>query len=150
MTNSVFRRAAAVLVAAVLGGGTALTGASPAFATGCLTDTGSVPSPKGGPGATATATLCVNSAGYAWLDTNRTNTVTDQSGDGYAARVYVYWNQGYSGAIAVDDTSSSGGTRLYWESGVGTQYRWTEVFVCLGYSRPDDYNGRCASVVYNN
>ncbi|MDG4839468.1 hypothetical protein O7631_23345 [Micromonospora sp. WMMD967] len=149
MTNSVFRRAAAVLVAAVLGGGTALTGASPAFA-GCLTGKGDVPSPTGGAGATATATLCVNSAGYAWLDTNRTNTVTDQKGDGYAARVYVYWNQSYSGAIAVDDTSSSGGTRLYWESGVGTQYRWTEVFVCLGYSRPDDYNGRCDSVVYNS
>ncbi|MEV1159289.1 hypothetical protein AB0J27_28250 [Micromonospora chokoriensis] len=150
MTNSVFRRAAAVLVAAVLGGGTALTGASPAFATGCLTGKGDVPSPKGGPGATATATLCVNSAGYAWLDTNRTNTVTDLKGDGYAARVYVYWNQSYSGAIAVDDTAVAGGVPLYWESGVGTQYRWTEVFVCLGYSRPDDYNGRCDSVVYNN
>ncbi|WP_433549822.1 hypothetical protein ACQP08_17540 [Micromonospora zamorensis] len=63
-------------------------------------------------GTRATATLCVNSAGYAWLDTNRTNTVTDKKADGYAARVYVYWAQRYTGAIAVDDTSNAGSVRL--------------------------------------
>ncbi|MET7958926.1 hypothetical protein ABZ356_12815 [Micromonospora zamorensis] len=150
MTNRLSRRASALAVAAVLGGGVALAGASPAYATGCLTGTGDVPSPKGGAGATATATLCVNSAGYAWLDTNRTNTVRDKSADGYAARAYVYWNQQYTGAIAVDDTATSGGAPLRWESNAGTQFRWTEVHVCLGYSRPDDYNGRCALVVYNS
>ncbi|WP_406084235.1 hypothetical protein OHA01_06480 [Micromonospora zamorensis] len=150
MTNRLSRRASALAVAAVLGGGAAVAAASPAHAEGCLTGTGNVPSPTGGAGASATATLCVNSAGYAWLDTNRTNTVTDKKADGYAARVYVYWAQQYTGAIAVDDTSNAGSVRLRWESGAGTSYRWTEVFVCMGYARPEDYNGRCDSVVYNN
>ncbi|GGO28166.1 hypothetical protein [Micromonospora parathelypteridis] len=150
MTNRLIRRVSAVALAAVLGGGAALAGASPAQASGCYTGTGTVASPKGGAGATARATLCVNSAGYAWLDTNSTNTVTDRQADGYAARVYVYWAQQYSGAIAVDDTSNSGSVPLYWESNRGTPYLWTEVYVCMGFSRPDDYNGRCASVVYGS
>ncbi|MFG1866545.1 hypothetical protein [Micromonospora arborensis] len=150
MTNRLIRRVSAVAVAAVLGGGVALAGASPAQAAGCYTDTASVASPKGGAGATAKATLCVNSAGYAWLDTNSTNTVTDKQADGYAARVYVYWAQDYTSAIAVDDTSNAGSVRMYWQSNRGTPYLWTGVYLCLGYSRPEDYNGRCVLVVYGS
>ncbi|MET8120013.1 hypothetical protein [Micromonospora sp. NPDC005189] len=150
MANRLIRRAAAFAAAAVLGGGVALAAASPAQASGCFYGSASVPSPTGGTGATAAARLCINSAGYAWLDTNTNNYIKDQKADGYAARAYVYWSQQYTSALAVDDTGTSGGTSLYWESNVGTQYLWSEVWVCLGYARPEDNTSRCALVVYGS
>ncbi|MEV6816678.1 hypothetical protein [Micromonospora sp. NPDC051296] len=148
MTNRLIRRATVFVVAAVLGGGVAVAAASPAQAAGCYYGTASVASPSGGTGATAAARLCINSYGVAWLDTNTNNYIKDQKADGYAARAYIYWSQQYTNAIAVDDTSTAGGASLHWESNAGTQYRWTEVWVCLGYARPQDNTNRCAVVVY--
>ncbi|KAB1930713.1 hypothetical protein F8271_27470 [Micromonospora sp. ALFpr18c] len=149
MTNRLFRRAAAVVVAAVLGGGVALTAASPAQAALCKYGENTVSSPTGGAGATAGASICIDSTGHAWLDWYDYNFMRDRKADGYAARAYVYWSTRYTGPIAVDDTSTSLPAELNWESSGGTQYRWTEVWVCLGYAHPDDGSGRCALVVYH-
>ncbi|MFG1678459.1 hypothetical protein [Micromonospora sp. NPDC049282] len=148
MTNRLIRRAAALGAAIVLGGGAALAGASPAQAYGCYYGTADVTSPEGGRGATAAGRLCVNEYGNAWLDTNTNNYIKDLKADGYGARAYIYWNQRYTGAIAFDDTSTSGPAKLSWESGGGTRYLWTELWVCLGYARPEDYTSRCSLVVY--
>ncbi|MEU1677561.1 hypothetical protein ABZ422_00565 [Micromonospora zamorensis] len=150
MTNRLFRRAAAVLAAATLGGGAALAAASPAqAATTCKRGEATVTSPTGGPGATAAAAICIDGTGHAWLDWYDYSYVRDRKADGYAARAYVYWSTQYTGAIGVDDTATSAATTLKWESNGGTQYRWTEVWVCLGFAHPDDGNGRCALVVYH-
>ncbi|MFI6236192.1 hypothetical protein ACIBD9_21775 [Micromonospora sp. NPDC050784] len=150
MTNRLFRRAAAVVAAVVLGGGVALAAASPAqAATTCKHGENTVASPTGGAGATAAASICIDSTGHAWIDWYDYSYVKDRKADGYAARAYVYWATRYTGAIAVDDTSTSQATLLSWESSGGTQYRWTEVWVCLGFAHPDDGSGRCALVVYH-
>ncbi|WP_406069909.1 hypothetical protein [Micromonospora sp. NBC_01638] len=149
MTNRLFRRASAFAVAVILGSGVALAVASPAQAALCKYGENTVSSPTGGPGATAGASICIDSTGHAWLDWYNHNYVKDLKADGYAARAYVYWSTRYTGAIAVDDTATSSAALLNWESSGGTQYRWTEVWVCMGFARPEDGSGRCALVVHH-
>ncbi|GGM67907.1 hypothetical protein GCM10011608_61400 [Micromonospora sonchi] len=46
--------------------------------------------------------------------------------------------------------SEGDGASLRWESNASTNRKYTEVWVCLGYARPEDYSGRCEVIVAGN
>ena len=96
-------------MAAVLGGGAALAAASPAHAEGCLNRHRQRAEPDGREPVSSDGNPLRQQRRLRLAGQNEPHQqVTEQNADGYAARVYVYWAQQYTGAIAVDDTSNAG------------------------------------------
>lgn len=119
----------------------------------CQTGSTTVTSPTGGLGATASAKVCINNYKVN-LDSDHYNYIKDQKADGYAARVWfeyfdMYFEYMYPvGPLAMDDTSTSTGTRIPnggWPAD-GTDV--AIVWVCLGMARPGPGSeDRCSVVV---
>ncbi|MEU3732046.1 hypothetical protein AB0E81_21945 [Streptomyces sp. NPDC033538] len=110
----------------------------------CETVRATVANSQGLSGGTVRATVCKPSSGHAYFDDGYYNYVQDHQADGVAARAYVVDANGRYGPRGVDDTSTSGGEPIFWESngaGSGT----VRVYVCLGKKYPWDSGSRCAS-----
>lgn len=121
--------------------------ATPAYAESCRVLRATVTNSQGLSGGTIQATVC--KAPYsAHLDDSSYNYVQDHQADGVAARAWLDTSSGERvGPMAVDSTSTSGGTSL--DSWVSRDSRpgTVRVYVCLGTTSPWD-GGRCASASY--
>ncbi|MFD0427612.1 hypothetical protein ACFQ60_03650 [Streptomyces zhihengii] len=122
---------------------TALGVALPASAqaAGCETLSATVRNSAGLSGGHVQATVCINSASADFND-SYFNYVQDYQADGVAARAYVT-TPGY-GPLATDDTSTSDGQDIVWES-TDSDVAWVRVWVCLGKTYPGQSGARCAS-----
>lgn len=128
---------------ALLGLGIALPAQAHA-AVRCETLRATVSNSQGLSGGTVQATVCKAGDGYAYFHDSYNNYVEDYQADGAAARAYVRDSHGLYGPLAVDDTSTSDGQPIWWESN-GSGNTTIRVYVCLGKKYPGDSGARCAS-----
>ncbi|MET8825569.1 hypothetical protein ABZX40_31755 [Streptomyces sp. NPDC004610] len=147
MTARIPRRARGALsaVCAATVAFTALGVALPASAraAGCETLSATVRNAAGLNGGHVQATACIYSASADFNDAYF-NYVQDHQADGVAARAYVTTPGFFYGPLATDDTSTSGGQVITWES-TDSDVAWVRVWVCLGKTYPGESGARCAS-----
>jgi hypothetical protein len=114
-----------------------------AQAAGCETLSATVGTSAGLSGGHVQATVCIYSASADFND-SYFNYVQDYQADGVAARAYVTTPGFLYGPLATDDTSTSGGQDIVWES-TDSDVAWVRVWVCLGKTYPGQSGARCAS-----